>query len=81
MKKKKILFITHQLSLSGAPIVLMDMIRVVKEAGYQIEVISMVQGPLSETLDQFHIPWRIEKDFWGIGRVYIARFWSLMRSL
>ena len=65
MKKKKILFITHQLSLSGAPIVLMDMIRVVKEAGYQIEVISMVQGPLSETLDQFHIPWRIEKDFLG----------------
>ena len=59
----KLLFITHQLSLSGAPLVLMEMIRVCKDEGYEISVISLMDGELSATLDEMEIPWRVQTDF------------------
>ena len=59
---KRILFITHQLSLSGAPIVLLDFIRTVREEGYGVEVLSLTEGPLSGTLDEMEIPWRIKEE-------------------
>ncbi|MBR0092049.1 MAG: glycosyltransferase family 4 protein [Lachnospiraceae bacterium] len=60
---KKLLFITHQLSLSGAPLVLMEMIRVCRDEGYEISVISLMEGELSATLDDMGIPWRVQADF------------------
>ena len=60
---REILFVTHQLSLSGAPMVLMDMIRVCVGQGFYAEVISLTEGPLSDELDRMGIPWRVQSDF------------------
>lgn len=60
---KKILVITHQLSRTGAPIVLLDMIRVCKNEGYKIDVITMQDGELRENLDEISIPVRVQERF------------------
>ncbi len=60
---KKILVITHQLSRTGAPIVLLDMIRVYHRQGYQIEVITMLDGELREELHKLHIPMKVQERF------------------
>ena len=54
--QKKILVITHQLSRTGAPIVLLDMIKIYQKNGYQIEVISMMDGELRIEVEQLQIP-------------------------
>ena len=52
-EKKKLLVITHELSWTGAPIVLAEAcIDVLKPAGYDIMVLSPTAGPLSEKLLQ-----------------------------
>ncbi len=61
--KGKVLFITHQLSYSGAPLVLMEAIRMMKEDGYEPEVVSLMGGPLSAELDRLRIPWQVRNDF------------------
>lgn len=63
MKKKKILAITHQLSRTGAPIVLLDMLRLCKRQGYGVEVIAMLDGVLREELEQLNIPVYVRKSF------------------
>ncbi|MBR5116018.1 MAG: glycosyltransferase, partial [Lachnospiraceae bacterium] len=60
--KKKLLFVTHQLSLSGAPLVLLSMIRCCREMGYEAEVISYLPGDLSGELDALQIPWSVCED-------------------
>ena len=46
--KQRLLFVTHQLSRTGAPIVLLDMIRLCINNGYEVEVITMLDGPLRD---------------------------------
>lgn len=41
----------------------MEMIRVCRDEGYEISVISLMEGELSATLDEMGIPWRVQKDF------------------
>ncbi len=53
---KKALFITHMLERNGAPIVLLHLIDVLLNNGYQAEVISMYDGPLKEDLVSRGIP-------------------------
>lgn len=60
---KKILVITHQLSRTGAPIVLLDLIRTCREQNYQIDVISMLEGELREELEKDNIPVTIQEHF------------------
>lgn len=60
---KKLLVITHQLSRTGAPIVLLDMIRVYHRQGYQIEVITMLDGELREELCKLQIPVKVQERF------------------
>ena len=60
---KKILIITHQLSRTGAPIVLLDMIRVLWRQGYQLEVISMLDGELRQELEEMNILLRVQEHF------------------
>lgn len=62
-QKKRILVITHQLSRTGAPIVLLDMIHVFWEHGYQIEVITMLDGELREELEKMQIPITVQEHF------------------
>ncbi len=43
---RKAMFVTHDLSLSGAPLILLLLARYLKSAGYQITLISPKEGPL-----------------------------------
>ncbi len=47
-----ILMVTHQLSRSGLPIVLLDSSKVLIDAGYSVTVLSPVQGPLMEEFSE-----------------------------
>lgn len=60
---KKILVITHQLSRTGAPIVLLDMVRVYKNQGYKIDVITMLDGELRENLEDMGISVKVQECF------------------
>ncbi len=62
-REKKILVITHQLSRTGAPIVLLDMIRVFWEQGYKLEVITMLDGELRTELEKMEIPIKVQEHF------------------
>ena len=60
---KKILVITHQLSRTGAPIVLLDMIRVYWRHGYQMEMITMLDGELRGEIENMGIPIKVQEHF------------------
>lgn len=59
----RILFITHQLSKTGAPIVLLDLIRYYKKQGHEILVMSMAEGELRDVLENMGIPVMIREHF------------------
>ena len=61
--RKKLLFVTHQLSRTGAPIVFLDMIRIFRDEGHEINVISLLDGPLCKELEAMGIPVSIKDDF------------------
>ncbi|MCR4946863.1 MAG: DUF4422 domain-containing protein, partial [Lachnospiraceae bacterium] len=65
-----ILFITHQLSRTGAPIVLMDVIQFYKACGCRVEVISMEDGPLRKELEKDGIIISIMERFWPVKDVF-----------
>ena len=60
---QKLLFITHQLSKTGAPIVLLDMIRICRQSGAQISLITLLDGELRAELEQIGIPVAVEDSF------------------
>ena len=66
MKKrsdKRILVVTHQLSRTGAPLVLLDMIDTLRKHEYQVDVISMLEGDLRGTLEGWGISVEIQERF------------------
>ncbi|MBE9473257.1 MAG: glycosyltransferase [Chloroflexi bacterium] len=50
---KKILIVSHELSLTGAPLILSDLARYLTEQGYAITVLSPIQGQLEKTYQEF----------------------------
>lgn len=62
-RDKRILIITHQLSRTGAPIVLLDLIRLYHRQGYRLEVITMLDGELRQELQGLGIPIRVQEHF------------------
>ncbi|MBO6215568.1 MAG: glycosyltransferase, partial [Lachnospiraceae bacterium] len=64
-EQKNLLFITHQLSRTGAPIVFLDMIRIYREEGHRITVISLLDGPLRGEIEAMGIPVSIKDDFFA----------------
>ncbi len=62
-RNKRILVITHQLSRTGAPIVLLDMVKVLQGQGYQIEMITMLDGELRQEFQKMGIPVRVQERF------------------
>ncbi len=62
--KGRILFITHQLSRTGAPIVLVDVMRLCKREGADIDVITMMDGELGEQLHSMGIDYKIMERFY-----------------
>lgn len=59
----RILVITHQLSHTGAPIVLLDMVRTLQGAGYEIEMISLLEGELRKEVEAMGIPLKVQNHF------------------
>lgn len=60
-KSKDILFITHELSRTGAPIVLMDLVNIVIEDGYYPIILSPEDGVLREEYLEMGLPVIIDK--------------------
>lgn len=56
---KKLLFITHQLSETGAPFCLIELAKECLRFGYIVEFISYVDGELTKELERFDIPYTI----------------------
>lgn len=63
IRNKRILVITHQLSRTGAPIVLLDMVRRLKSLGYEIDLISMLDGELRSDVEELGIAVEIKEFF------------------
>ena len=55
MKDIKILFITNQLSYTGAPLALLSLIKLCLKEEMNVNVISLVEGPLREELETLSI--------------------------
>ncbi|MCR5216704.1 MAG: glycosyltransferase family 4 protein [Lachnospiraceae bacterium] len=66
----KLLVITHQLSRTGAPIVLLDVIRYYHEKGIEIDVLTMEEGPLREELEAMGIYVQVQDRFFAIREVF-----------
>ena len=60
---KRILVITHQLSRTGAPIVLLDMMRAYQRRGYWLEVIAMMDGELRKDIEEMGVPLKVQEHF------------------
>ncbi len=71
--RKRVLFITHQLSKTGAPIVLLDMIQFCRDRNYEVVVISMEEGELREILEEMQIPVIIRKQFLPDYEVFLQQ--------
>lgn len=59
---KKLFVLSHELSLTGAPVVLAHAVRILKEANWQIVVVSPIDGPLKEEFLREGIPVLILED-------------------
>lgn len=54
--KKRILVLTHELSLTGAPLVLVQAVKILIKFGYDVLVSSPEDGPLKETYLLMNVP-------------------------
>lgn len=52
---KKLLFISHEMSLTGAPLILLDTASYLVQQGFGITVISPITGPLQDKLEQIGV--------------------------
>lgn len=73
---KKILFITHQLTRTGAPIVMMDAVRILKEAGCEIHMISMDEGELRTDVEALGIDITIRNEFMEDWKSFLTPIWD-----
>lgn len=69
---KKILVISHQLSRTGAPIVLLDVIRICLEHGYYVNVITMMDGELHKELDDMGVRVKVQEYFFHEAEAFLA---------
>ena len=73
---KKVLFITHQLTRTGAPIVMMDAVRVVRNAGCEVHMISMDEGELRSDVEALGIDITIRSDFMEDWKSFLTPIWN-----
>lgn len=59
-RAEKVLLISHDLSLTGAPLMLMEAAKALGRAGYRVSVLAPVDGALRETLTHAGVPVCIE---------------------
>lgn len=66
LKKKKILVVSHELTRTGAPIVVLDAVKEMINAGYFVTVISPFDGELRLEYESIHVPVIIDRRLaWG----------------
>lgn len=73
---KKVMFITHQLTRTGAPIVMMDAVRILKEAGCEIHMISMDDGELRADVEALGIDIEIRQEFMEDWKSFLEPIWN-----
>ena len=71
---RKILMITHQLSRTGAPIALLNVARLLREEGNEIDLISLDNGPLKEEFEELGISVSIENEILQKWETYLPHF-------
>lgn len=84
--KQTICLITHNLTLTGAPKLVIDMAQSLKQRGYKVKVISLYDGPLKKELQTHQIPLYvlpkgISKNLSGRGNFLTKCFYFLVTSL
>ena len=67
-KGKRILILSHELSMTGAPVVLTYAVRVLKEAGFQQVVLSPEDGVLRKEIENEQVPVFIDEDIYESDR-------------
>lgn len=67
ISNKNILVVTHELSLTGAPIVVLDAVKVLLQSGYRIVVASPFDGSLRQEYQKLGVPIIIDNKL-SIGR-------------
>lgn len=73
---KKVMFITHQLTRTGAPIVMMDAVRILQNAGCEIHMISMDDGELRADVEALGIDIEIRKEFMEDWKSFLEPIWN-----
>ena len=53
--KKRILLLSHNLNIEGAPTMLVGAAKILEENGYSVELLSMQDGPYRKTLERWGI--------------------------
>ncbi|TAM45918.1 MAG: glycosyltransferase [Gammaproteobacteria bacterium] len=80
--KLKVLLITHNLNLGGAPIVAYEFAKhFVTHGGYQVSLISPEDGPLRERYEALNIPIHILHDFPLLQETNAAELQSYLKTL
>lgn len=54
--KKKVLLVSHELSLTGAPFVLLNIAKILKSNGFEVVVVSFIGGELKKQFEVENIP-------------------------
>lgn len=73
---KKVMFITHQLTRTGAPIVMMKAVRILHDAGCEIHMISMNEGELREDVEALGIKLTIRNEFMEDWKSFLTPIWD-----
>src|SRR5687768_4112573 len=60
VRSPRVLFVSHETTLSGAPIQLVHLVRWLKEAGWEVAVATPDEGPITEMLARDSIETLIE---------------------
>ena len=63
----RVLFVCHEMSLSGAPVVLLNFARMVQESGHQVVFVAPVDGPLRAEAEKAGISAAIIPDLFTAG--------------
>lgn len=62
---KRVLVFSHELSLTGAPLILVQAVECLKKMNYDVIVVSPVDGPLRETYLKSNVPVMIEPELFS----------------
>ncbi len=73
-KHRKISFITHELTFTGAPKVVADLAFSLKEKGYKVNVISLLEGPMRKEFESRQIPVYVLPKRIAVGVLYNTHF-------